>query len=156
MFLDRFGTPDGRAVMRPVVPTAVADDVRPDAPLYLITGRVMQHYQSGTQTRRVPELLAASPHSFVQINPMTASRLGISEGDAVEVTSARGSCVAPARLSEDLRPEVVFMPFHYPGAESANAVTNTAADPISGMPEVKVCAVSIRARGEVDAPAGRR
>jgi assimilatory nitrate reductase catalytic subunit len=154
MFLDRFGTPDGRAVMRPVAPTAVADDVRPGAPRYRITRRVMEHYQSGTQTRRVPELLEASPHSFVQINPMTAARLGICDGDAVEVTSARGSCVAPARLSEDLRPEVVFMPFHYPGAESANAVTNPAADPISGMPEVKVCAVSIRARGEVDAPAG--
>ena len=156
MFLDRFGTPDGLAVMRPVAPTAVADDVRPDAPLYLITGRVMQHYQSGAQTRRVPELLEASPHSFVQINPMTAGRLGISEGDPVEVTSARGSCVAPARLTDDLRPEVVFMPFHYPGAESANAVTNPTADPISGMPEVKVCAVSVRARGAVDAPTGGR
>lgn len=146
LFLDRFGTPDGRAVMRPVAATPVADDLRAEAPLYLVTGRVMQHYQSGAQTRRVAELAAASPTSFVQINRLTAGRLGIDEGDPVEVTSARGSCVAPARLSADIRPDVVFMPFHYPGAESANAVTNPAADPISGMPEVKVCAVSIARR----------
>ena len=98
MFLDRFGTPDGRAVMRPVAPTAVADDVRPDAPLYLITGRVLQHYQSGRADPARAELLEASPHSYVQINPLTAGRLGIAEGDPVEVTSSRGSCVAPARL----------------------------------------------------------
>ncbi len=143
LFLERFATPDGRAAMRPVAPTPVADDVRAGAPLYLVTGRVMQHYQSGAQTRRVAELVEASPTAFVQINRLTAQRLGIAEGDPVRVESARGSCVAPARLSADLRPDVVFMPFHYPGAEAANAVTNPAADPISGMPEVKVCAVSI-------------
>ena len=143
LFLERFATPDGRAVMRPVAPTPVADDLRADAPLYLITGRVMQHYQSGSQTRRVPELADASPTAFVQINRLTAQRLGIGEGDPVRVDSVRGTCVAPARLSADIRPDVVFMPFHYPGAEAANAVTNPAADPISGMPEVKVCAVRI-------------
>ncbi len=143
VFLDRFATEDGRAQMFPVRSTAVADDVRPDAPLYLITGRVMDHYQSGAQTRRVVELTDAEPTAFVQLHPNTATFLGIAEGDQVEVTSVRGRCVAPARISPDLRPEVVFMPFHYPDAECANAVTNPTTDPISGMPEVKVCAVRV-------------
>lgn len=154
LFSERFATPDGRARMIPVTPRPVADDVRPDAPLYLITGRVLEHYQSGAQTRRVAELAALGPTAFVQINPLTAEVLGISDGDLVEVTSARGRCRAPARLSADIRPEVVFMPFHFPDAESANAVTNPAADPISGMPEVKVCAVSI-GRVATRTPAGQ-
>lgn len=143
VFLDRFAHDDGKAVMRVVSPAPVADDLRRDAPLFLITGRVLQHYQSGAQTRRVPDLVRAAPRGFVQIHPQTAARLGIEEGNPVRVTSARGSCTAPARLSGEVRLDTVFMPFHHPGAETANLVTNPATDPISGMPEFKVCAVSV-------------
>ncbi|WP_226344604.1 molybdopterin oxidoreductase family protein [Agilicoccus flavus] len=152
LFLDRFATPDGRAVMHPVRAAAVADDLREDAELYLVTGRVLAHYQSGAQTRRVRELTRAAPRGHVQIHPLTAHRLGIEEGSDVRVTSARGTSVVPARLSDDIRADTVFMPFHYAGAESANALTNPAVDPISGMPEFKVCAVDV-APADAERPA---
>lgn len=143
LFLDAFATADGRARMVPVDAAPVDDDLRPDAPLYLITGRLLQHYQSGAQTRRVGELTRGEPQAFVQLHPLTAQRLGIEEGTDVTVTSARGSATAPARLSRSLRPDVVFMPFHFAGAQAANNLTNPATDPVSGMPEFKVCAVDV-------------
>ncbi|WP_446666686.1 molybdopterin oxidoreductase family protein [Flexivirga sp. B27] len=143
LFLERFATDDGRARMIPIDASPVDDDVRPDAPIYLITGRILQQYQSGAQTRRVAELLRGEPRPFVQLHPALATTLGIEEGDTVRVTSRRGSACGAARLSGDIRRDTVFMPFHYPGAGAANTVTNPATDPISGMPEFKVCAVRI-------------
>lgn len=143
LFLDRFDTADGRARMVCVDTSPVDDDVRPDAPIYLITGRILQHYQSGAQTRRVPELLRGEAGPFVQLHPVLAARLGIEEGDCVRVTSTRGSASGMARLSADIRRDTVFMPFHFPGQGAANAVTNPATDPVSGMPEFKVCAVRV-------------
>ncbi|MFV0533564.1 MAG: molybdopterin oxidoreductase family protein [Cumulibacter sp.] len=144
LFTSRFAHPNGRARMRPVHASDVRDDVRPGAPMYLITGRVLAHYQSGAQTRRIPELDAVSRGAFVQIHPLTAARLQITDGDDVQVTSGRGAVSAPARLSYDIRPEVVFMPFHFSGEGSVNRATNPDSDPISGMPEFKVCAVDVR------------
>ncbi|WP_084073564.1 molybdopterin oxidoreductase family protein [Demequina sp. NBRC 110052] len=143
VFLDGFPTPDGRARLIPVDHHAPADDVRADAPIYLITGRVLQHYQSGAQTRRVAELAAAQPGPFVEMHPLLADSLAVAEGDAVRLTTARGTAEASVRLSEDTRPDTVFMPFHWAGKGSANRLTNDATDPISGMPEFKVTAVAI-------------
>lgn len=143
-FLDRFATPDGRARLVPVRPAPVDDDVRTGATTYLVTGRVLQHYQSGAQTRRVRALARAEPRAFVQIHPEHAERLGIEHGAQVRVRSSRGAVCATARLSEDVRPGTVFMPFHFAEA-CANDLTNPAVDPISGMPEFKVCAVSVTA-----------
>jgi assimilatory nitrate reductase catalytic subunit len=128
-------------------PVGPADDLRSDAPVYLVTGRVLAHYQSGAQTRRVPELLRVAGESFVELHPRLAARLAIEEGAPVTVTSARGSATAPARLSRGIRPDTVFMPFHWAGEASVNAVTNDAVDPVSGMPEFKVCAVSLAPGG---------
>jgi assimilatory nitrate reductase catalytic subunit len=144
LFLDRFPTADGRATMHPVVHHGPADDVRPSSPTYLVTGRVLQHYQSGAQTRRVAELDAAEPVPFVQMHPVLAGRLGLAAGDHAELTTSRGAAVARVRLSGDIRADTVFMPFHWSGAGSVNRVTNDATDPTSGMPEFKVTAVSIR------------
>ena len=144
MFLDRFAHDDGLARMVPVQPTGPADDLRPDAPVYLVTGRVLAQYQSGAQTRRAPSLAAAAPGAFVELHPHLAARLGAEDGDDVAVTSARGCAIAPARIVTSIRPDTVFMPFHWPGSASANRVTTDAVDPISGMPEFKVCAVSVR------------
>ncbi|WP_062079172.1 molybdopterin oxidoreductase family protein [Demequina globuliformis] len=143
VLLDRFPTPDGRATMIPVSHHDPADDVRPGAPLYLITGRVLQHYQSGAQTRRVDELNAAQPGPFVEMHPLLAERLGLAEGDIAALTTARAEGLAAVRLTEDIRPDTVFMPFHWSGVGSANRLTNDATDPISGMPEFKVTAVAI-------------
>ncbi|HEX2705701.1 MAG TPA: molybdopterin oxidoreductase family protein, partial [Candidatus Lustribacter sp.] len=143
LFLDRFPTADGRARLVPVEHDGPADDVRADAPVYLVTGRVLQHYQSGAQTRRVPELDRLAPAAYVELHPLLAQRLDVSEGDLVRLSSARGAVEARVRLTPDIRTDTVFMPFHWGGAGSANRVTSDATDPISGMPAFKVCAVEI-------------
>lgn len=143
LFLDDFPTADGRARFIAVDDHGPADDVRPDAPVHLVTGRVLQHYQSGAQTRRVDALVSASPAAFVEIHPVLADLHGIAAGDLVSLTSSRGVVTAPARLTESVRPDTVFMPFHWAGDESVNRVTNDAVDPVSGMPEFKVCAVTV-------------
>ncbi|MFI6348887.1 molybdopterin oxidoreductase family protein [Streptomyces sp. NPDC050560] len=143
MFLDRFATEDGRARFVAVSYRPSAEE--PDAryPLLLTTGRVLAQYQSGAQTRRVAELNAAAPGPFVQLHPGLAARLGVAEGDMVTVVSRRGRASAPARLSADIRPDTVFMPFHWPGPGRANTLTNPLLDPASRMPEFKRCAVRV-------------
>ncbi|WP_237771073.1 molybdopterin oxidoreductase family protein [Kribbella sp. ALI-6-A] len=150
LFADRFGTPDGRARVIAVEHRAVADDLRADAPLYLVTGRLLQHYQSGAQTRRVPELLEAEPEVFAEIHPRVAAALGVADGGLLRLRTARGSLVCPARVTTDVRPDTIFVPFHFPGV---NDLTNDALDPISRMPEFKACAVEATAvvRAEVSA-----
>lgn len=144
-FSERFATPDGKAVLHDVIPGRPDDELGDEYDLYLVTGRLLAHYQSGAQTRRVRELVGTEPGAFVAIHPLTAERTGIGEGELVEVTSARGSAVGIARLTRDLRPEIVFMPFHFANLQAANNVTNDRVDPVSGMPEFKVSAVRIRA-----------
>lgn len=151
VFLEGFATPDGRARMTAVVHHGPDDDVRAGAPIYLVTGRVLTHYQSGAQTRRVADLDAAAPAPYVELHPMLANEYGIAAGDLVTVTSERGVATVVAQLSESIRPDTVFMPFHWGGEGSANKLTNDATDPISGMPEYKVCAVAIE-RAAVVAP----
>ena len=124
-----------------------AEEPDADYPVLLTTGRVLAQYQSGAQTRRVAELNAAAPGPFVQLHPLLADRLGVAEGDAVAVVSRRGRAVAPARVGTDIRPDTVFMPFHWPGEGRANTVTNPALDPVSRMPEFKVCAVRLEPVG---------
>lgn len=147
VFLDRFPTPDGRAVLHAVDHTPPDDTLTAELPLYLVTGRVLQHYQSGAQTRRVPALLQVEPEAHVELHPLLAARLGIAAGDLVAVHSRRGRCEAVARLTEGIRVDTVFMPFHYPDGGAVNRVTNAATDPISGMPELKVAAVRLEAIG---------
>ena len=148
VLLDGFPTPDGRARLLPVVPHGPADDLRPEAPLYLVTGRLLEQYQSGAQTRRVPSLLAARPTAFVELHPLLADRLGLTEGDEVLLRTRRGEARAPARVTEAIRPDTVFMPFHYAGTGSANLLTSPATDPFSGMPEFKVTAVEVLAAAQ--------
>jgi assimilatory nitrate reductase catalytic subunit len=145
LFADRFGTPDGRARVIAVDHRPVADDLRTEAPLYLVTGRLLQHYQSGAQTRRVVELAEAEPEVFAEIHPRVAAQLGVVDGRPVRLRTARGSMVVPARVTSDVRPDTVFVPFHFGGEGSVNELTNDALDPISRMPEFKVCAVELTA-----------
>jgi assimilatory nitrate reductase catalytic subunit len=140
MFLDRFATPDGRARFVPVEHRPAAEEPDEAYPVYLTTGRMLAQYQSGAQTRRIASLPGGP---YVELHPDLAGRLGIASGDHVTVTSRRGSATAPARLTEAIRPDTVFMPFHWPGAARVNAVTGDALDPTSRMPEFKVCAVRV-------------
>ncbi|WP_171112257.1 MULTISPECIES: molybdopterin oxidoreductase family protein [Streptomyces] len=145
LFLDRFATDDGRARFVPVSHRAVAEEPDTEYPVLLTTGRVVAQYQSGAQTRRVDELNAAAPGPFVELHPRLAERLGAAEGDPVAVVSRRGRAVAPARITTSIRPDTVFMPFHWPGEGRANTLTNPALDPTSRMPEFKACAVRVEA-----------
>ncbi|PWU44723.1 nitrite reductase [Micromonospora globispora] len=143
LFAESFPTPDGRARFHPVTHRAAAEEVCDDYPLHFTTGRVLAQYQSGTQTRRVSALRRAAPGAFVELHPDLAARLDVAEGDEVRVVSRRGELRAPARLSPTIRPDTVFAPFHWAGAARANSVTNDAVDPVSGMPEFKICAVRV-------------
>ncbi|WP_392545142.1 molybdopterin oxidoreductase family protein [Oryzobacter telluris] len=143
LFLDGFPTADGRAHAVAVDHRGPADDVSAERPVHLVTGRVLHHYQSGAQTRRVAELVEAVPAPVVELHPLLAADLGVAQGDPVRVTSARGSMVADASVTDGIRPDTVFLPFHWAGELSANLLTNDATDPVSGMPEFKVCAVRV-------------
>ncbi|WP_327385499.1 molybdopterin oxidoreductase family protein [Streptomyces sp. NBC_01207] len=143
LFLDRFATDDGRARFVPVSHRDAAEVPDADYPLLLTTGRVVAQYQSGAQTRRVDELNAAAPGPFVELHPRLAARIGAVDGSPLAVTSRRGRAVAPARITDTIRADTVFMPFHWPGEGRANTLTNPALDPTSRMPEFKVCAVRV-------------
>lgn len=143
LFLDRFATEDGRARFVPVTHRGAAEEPDAEYPVLLTTGRVLAQYQSGAQTRRVDELNSAAPGPFVELHPRLAARLEVGEGEPVSVVSRRGRAVAPARITSTIRSDTVFMPFHWPGEGRANSLTNPALDPVSRMPEFKVCAVRL-------------
>jgi assimilatory nitrate reductase catalytic subunit len=143
LFTERFAHADGRARLVPVDHTGPAELPDADRPLRATTGRVLVHYQSGAQTRRVAELTGIAPESFVEVHPDTAARAGLADGDRARVVSRRGSAVARVRCVASLRPDTVFLPFHFGGEQAANLVTNPVLDPISRMPEFKVCAVRL-------------
>ena len=141
LFLEEFAHADGKAVMTAVTPRrrrTPAANPDPDAKtMTLITGRLLEHYQSGAQTRRVSELMASQPEAKMQIHPAAAASMGITDGAFVSVANERGEVVCRAELSTAIRPETVFLPFHFPELGSANRLTEAATDPISGMPEFK-------------------
>ncbi|MDQ1038796.1 assimilatory nitrate reductase catalytic subunit [Streptomyces sp. V3I8] len=143
LFLDRFATADGRARFVAVHHRPLAEEPDEAYPVLLTTGRVVSQYQSGAQTRRVDELNAAAPGPFVELHPRLAERLGAVEGEPLAIVSRRGRAVAPARITTAIRPDTVFMPFHWPGEGRANTLTNPALDPTSRMPEFKACAVRL-------------
>jgi assimilatory nitrate reductase catalytic subunit len=147
MFVDRFATPDGRARFVPVEHRPAAEDLDASYPVYLTTGRLLQHYQSGAQTRRVSALVEAQPEPLVEIHPDLAELHRMDEGERVRVVSRRGFAEGRVRITESIRADTVFMPFHWGGRGSVNRVTNPALDPVSRMPEFKVCAVRLERVG---------
>lgn len=147
LFLDSFAHPDGKAVLHAVAPSSSGVHAAlpsSGGPLALATGRLLEHYQSGTQTRRVGDLTATSSNQALQIHPVTAAGLGILDGADVEISNERGTVVARAELSSAVRPDTVFLSFHFPGAGNANVLTSSETDPVSGMPEFKTTRVSVR------------
>jgi assimilatory nitrate reductase catalytic subunit len=115
--------------------------------VWLTTGRVVSQYLSGTQTRRIGALVAQYPEPLCEIHPRLADTLGVVDGDLVTVTSRRGSMTAPAHVVATIRPDTVFIPYHWGGAQAANQLTNPALDPLSKMPEFKVAAVQVARAG---------
>jgi len=136
--------PRGKGRFVPALQTAPAAEMPGDGyPLILNTGRLLYHWHGGTITRRVAGLLALAPRLEVAIHPADAGPLGIQDGDAVRVMSRRGELTAHARLTDDVQPGAVFVPFVKLEESAANFLTNSAFDPGSKIPEYKVCAVRV-------------
>ncbi|MFE6036843.1 molybdopterin-dependent oxidoreductase [Streptomyces sp. NPDC056452] len=142
-----FPTASGRAVFfaRPHVPAAEMPD--DDYPFVLNTGRLQHQWHTLTKTGKVAKLNKLDPAPFVELHPEDARRLGIEEGDSVEVASRRGRAVLPAVVTDRVRPGCSFAPFHWNDLFgeylSVNAVTSDAVDPISFQPGFKMCAVTL-------------
>jgi len=130
----------GRFIPLKYVPSDEMPDE--DYPLILTTGRSLYHFHTGTMTRKVSGLNIIEPEGVVEMSPQDASQLSIAQGDKVKVSSRRGEVITKAKVTEALPPGVVFMTFHF--AESAaNILTNPKLDPVSKIPELKVCAVKV-------------
>ncbi|SFT71728.1 assimilatory nitrate reductase (NADH) alpha subunit apoprotein [Geodermatophilus amargosae] len=143
LFADRFATPDGRARFVPVHHVGAHEQPDAEYPYVLTTGRVLAQYQSGTQTRRTRSLQLVAPVPRAELHPDLASRLGIAHDDVVELATRRGRARFAAMVTDTIRPDTVFVPFHWGGGSSANALTDPALDPVSKMPAFKVCAVAV-------------
>ena len=143
LFQDAFATPSGRARFHAIEHHDAAETPDEEFPLYLTTGRLLAHYQSGTQTRRVAELVQAAPEPFADIHPQVAKRHKLADGAPVVLRTRRGWATFTVRVTSTIRPDTIFVPFHWPGDASANRITNDALDPVSRMPEFKVCTVRI-------------
>ena len=117
----------------------------------LTTGRVVSQFLSGNQTRRIGPLVEQYPAPKVEIHPRLAASLGIRDGERVRVASRRGFLDLAAHVVATIRPDTVFIPYHWPGDQSANRLTVRAYDPVAGIPEFKVAAVRIeKLRGTLE------
>jgi assimilatory nitrate reductase catalytic subunit len=143
LFLDRFATPDGRARFQVVRPLPPAEETDQDYPYVLTTGRLLAQYQTGTQTRRVASLMEAAPEPCLEIHPQIARTAGVADGEMVRLVSRRGIGLFRVRCDAGMRMDTLFVPFHWGGEACANLLTNPALDPISKIPEFKVCAARI-------------
>jgi assimilatory nitrate reductase catalytic subunit len=143
-----FSHPDGKARFHGVPYRPPAEVVDDEYPVWLTTGRVVSQYLSGTQTRRIAALVDQYPEPLCEIHPRLADSLGIAHGDQVTVRSRRGEITLPAAVVTTIRPDTVFIPYHWPGAKAANQLTIRAVDPLSKMPEFKVAAVHVAKAAE--------
>jgi assimilatory nitrate reductase catalytic subunit len=106
----------------------------------LTTGRVIYHYLSGNQTRRTPFLREMAPYPWVEMHERTAEQLGVTDGEWVTVRTRRGELTAPALVVRSIRPDTLFIPYHYGHTQAANILTNPVLEPMMKIPEYKVCA----------------
>ena len=139
-----YAQPDKRAVvwLRPMKPPAEPTDDQ--YPFVLSTGRVLEHWHTGTMTMKAEELKRAHPAAFMEICEADAAKLGIQTGDRVQITSRRGEVMIRARVINTPRPGMVFVPMHWADRDSLiNRVTIDAYDPGSKQPEFKICAVKL-------------
>jgi assimilatory nitrate reductase catalytic subunit len=139
----KFFHPDGKARFHAVEYRPPAEDVDEEYPVILTSGRVVSQYLSGTQTRRIGPLVSQYPEPLVEIHPKLAAKVGVRSGDRVKVTSRRGTVTLDCQVVKTIRPDTIFIPYHWAGDKSANRLTIRALDPVSKIPEYKVCAVRV-------------
>jgi assimilatory nitrate reductase catalytic subunit len=136
--------PDGKCRFTTTQWRESGDPVDSDFPVYLTTGRVVSQYLSGTQTRRIGELVDQYPNPRVEIHPRLAAAYGIKQDDWVTVTTRRSEVTLQALVVKTIRPDTVFIPYHWPGERSANQLTHRTLDPSSRIPEYKVSACRLQ------------
>ena len=136
----KFKTPDGKAHFNPVPYRPASEVTDKEYPVVLTTGRVVSQYLSGTSTRRIGKLVDQYPEPLLEIHPKLAFRYGIKDRDLVRVETRRGEAEFPAQVVETIREDTVFIPYHWGGKHSANQLTIGSLDPVSKIPEFKVCA----------------
>ncbi len=143
-----FFTPDKKAHFNAVAYRPSAEEPDDEYPVILTTGRVISQYLSGTQTRRIGGLVDLCPEPYVEIHPNLADQHGIADGEWMYVESRRGKVVLQAKVVTTIRPDTIFIPYHWPGKRSANNLTKRALDPVSKIPEYKKSCVRIgKAKG---------
>jgi assimilatory nitrate reductase catalytic subunit len=139
-----FYFPDGRARFNATPHRGPVEDVDDEYPIILTSGRVVSQFLSGNQTRRIGPLVDHYPEPRLEVHPRLAERLGLTEGSWALVESRRGHCTVRATVVRTIRPDTVFIPYHWGGKKSVNQLTIAAQDPISKIPEFKACAVRVR------------
>ena len=132
----------GKGLFQPVEFRPPFEEADPEYPLILSTGRTLYHYNAATQTRRSEGLSTKQPEAFVEVHPGNAHRLGIADGQLVDVVSRRGRVRCRAMISRQVRRNSIWMPFHFPEAKT-NYLTTDAGDAVTGTGEYKVCAARI-------------
>lgn len=139
-----FYFPDGRARFNVAEYRPAVDDVSAEYPLFLTTGRVVSQFLSGTQTRRIGPLVKQYPEPRIEMHPRLSARLGIADSDWTTVETRRGAITLQAMVVTTIRPDTIFIPYHWAGPKSANQLTVAAQDPISKIPQYKVCGCRVR------------
>ncbi|WPP47990.1 molybdopterin oxidoreductase family protein [Catalinimonas niigatensis] len=149
----KFETPDGKAHFNPAPYRDPGEPTDKEYPVVLTTGRTVSQYLSGTQTRRLGKLMDSYPEPLLEIHPSLAQQYGIKERDLVKVVTRRGEAEFPAQVVTTIRADTVFIPYHWGGRKSANQLTIGNLDPISKIPEYKVCACKLVPLGRKAPPA---
>jgi formate dehydrogenase major subunit len=149
VFTENFPTQDGRGKFVPA--DIIPANERPDAeyPFVLITGRQLEHWHTGSMTRRASVLDAIEPQAVVSVHPLDLEKIGAKPGDVVTVASRRGEIALTARADDGTPRDTIFIPFAYYEA-AANLLTNPALDPFGKIAELKYCAVKIRKGGKLE------
>jgi assimilatory nitrate reductase catalytic subunit len=139
-----FYFPDGRARFNVADFRPPVEDANDAFPIYLTTGRVVSQFLSGTQTRRIGPLVRQYPEPRIEVHPRLAAKLGIADGDWATAETSRGTITLRAQVVTTIRPDTIFIPYHWAGRKSANQLTVAAQDPISKIPQYKVCGCRLR------------
>jgi assimilatory nitrate reductase catalytic subunit len=139
----KFNFPDGKARILSFEHKGPNEKTSKEYPIILSTGRVVFHYLSGNQTRRIETLRNFCPDPYVEIHPNLAKKYSISNGETVKVSSPRGSIELVAKITKITREDMVFVPYHWGKELAINHLTNPALEPKSKIPEFKVCAVKL-------------
>jgi len=134
--------PRGKGLIMPVKYSPPAEETDDEYPVILTTGRILYHYHTMTMTDKTDAIMKLAPGGFMEIHPLYAERMGLSDGEELRVVSRRGSIIAKAKITNRIKEGVVFIPFHFKDTH-VNMITNSAYDPTAMEPELKVCAVRL-------------